>query len=277
MEQWQEISRISKRKTHILPRTWDMDKYSQAPTLKPYTKVTIFDQDGPGVITHLHVSDYCDDDDQALVIRVWYDLETSPSIEMPLMDLWEDIEPAAGYYQTIFISHVRESHNFRLPLPFRLHIRIEVENPTSSNFTGYVELQMDGVDQIPADCGYLRTAYLNGQFFFPHEELTLCDLHGAGSIAAHWLQLEADHPACANGQGTCEANHEIYLDGQLRGESLGVEDFFTAIPGALQAWNRTVTPLSSAATGCLEVGRGRCCCASARATGSHSGSPAGSC
>lgn len=38
---WQEISTITDVKTHMVPATWTLDKYPDAPTLKPYAKVTI--------------------------------------------------------------------------------------------------------------------------------------------------------------------------------------------------------------------------------------------
>jgi len=57
------------------------------------------------------------------------------------------------------------------------------------------------------------TVYQQGTFKFPHEEVVLCDIQTPGTIVAHSLQLEGDHPSCAGGQGICEANHEIYRDG----------------------------------------------------------------
>ena len=225
---WQEISTIKDVKTHMVPATWTLDKYPNAPTLKPHTKVTILDQDGPGVVTLFHVSDYGYGDDSKLILRIWYDYEGKPSIEMPLMDFLGDIESATKPYYTIYFSHVRKSHNFRLPMPFRKHIKVEVENPTASNLLGYMDIQWDQVEAIPENSGYLKVAYRNGQFQFPHEELLLCDIKSPGAIVAHWLQLEGDHKSCANGQGICEANHEIYIDGDTKPtyESQGAEDFY---------------------------------------------------
>jgi len=227
-ERWQEISAVKNRKTHVAPATWPLDKYPDAPTLKPHSKITLLDQDGPGVITLFHVSDYERGDDSKLILRVWYDNEEHPAIEMPLMDFLGDIQSATKPYSTIYFSHVRKSHNFRLPMPFRKHVRIEVENPTESDLLGYIELQWDEVKKIPEDSGYLRVAYQSGTFQFPHEELVLCDIKVPGTIVAHWLQLEGDHKSCANGEGICEGNHEIYLDGDTKPtcESLGAEDFY---------------------------------------------------
>ncbi len=212
----------------MLPATWTLDKYPNAPTFTPNSKVTILDTDGPGVVTLFHVSDYAFGDDSKLILRIWYDNEKIPSIEMPLMDFIADIESATKPYSTIYFSHVRQSHNFRLPIPFRNHIKVEVENPTASNFLGYMDIQWDRVKRIPKTSGYLRVSYKNGSFQFPHEDLILCDINAPGTIVAHWLQLEGDHKSCANGQGICEGNHEIYLDDDTEPsyESQGAEDFY---------------------------------------------------
>jgi len=225
---WQRIVAIPDAKTHLVPRTWTLDKYPDAPTLTPHSKVTLLDQDGPGVVTNLHVSRYHGGDASQLLLCVWYDRLNRVAIEMPLMDFLGDIQAAAQPYHTIYFSQVRASHNFRLPMPFQKHIRIEVENPTDRYLMGYTEVQWDEVKTLPKDCGYLRVDYRQGTFKFPHEELVLCDIQSPGAIVAHSLQLEGDHPSCANGQGICEGNHEIYLDGDQEPtyESLGCEDFY---------------------------------------------------
>lgn len=225
---WAEITAVREESTRMIPSTWTLDKYPEAETLQPHATVTLLDQDGPGVVTQLHSSDYTMGDAGRLILRVWYDHEEKPSIEMPYMDFLGDIEAAVPPYSILHFSRVRKSHNFRLPLPFREHIKIEVENPTEDHLFGYTDVQWNQVDAIPERSGYLKTVFRSGSFKFPHQELTLCDIKGSGAIVAHWLQLEGDHPACARGQGTCEGNHEVYLDGETEPvyESLGIEDFY---------------------------------------------------
>jgi len=226
-ERWQQISAVRDRKTHLVPATWTLDKYPEAPILKPRSKITLLDQAGPGVVTLLHVSDYAGHS-RRMILRVWYDNEPKPAIEMPLMAFLGDIHPRAKPYHTLYFSRVRKSHNFRLPMPFRKHIRIEIENPSPTRLFGYMDLQWDEVRRIPETCGYLRAAYREGKFQFPHEDLILCDITSPGTIVAHWLELEGDHKACSGGQGICEGNHEVYLDGDTKPtcESLGAEDFY---------------------------------------------------
>ena len=210
-EPWIDITAVRNRVTRLVPATWTLDKYPDAETLKPNSTIVLFNQDGPGVITQLHSSDYGRGDSSQMILRVWYDHEADPSIDMPLMDFLGDIGASTPPYAVLHFSRVRKSHNFRLPMPFRKHIRIEVENPTPDHLFGYMDVQWDQVESIPENSGYLKVAYQNGSFQFPHEELILCDINSPGSIVAHWLQLVGDHPACANGQATCEGNHEIYL------------------------------------------------------------------
>lgn len=162
-EGWHEISAVRDRVTRMVPATWSLDKYPNAETLKPNTRVVILDQDGPGVVTLVHGSDYNLGDDSRLVLRVWYDSEKEPAIEMPLMDFLGDIQSATQPYSTLYFSHVRKSHNFRLPMPFGEHIKIEVENPTPDYLFGYMDVQWDQVDDIPRETRYLRVAYKDGE------------------------------------------------------------------------------------------------------------------
>ena len=66
-----------------------------------------------------------------LILRVFYDGRAHAAIEMPLTDFMGDIECKSRYFTTVFMSKVKESHNFRIAMPFRKHVTIEVENPSS--------------------------------------------------------------------------------------------------------------------------------------------------
>ena len=152
-KRWQEITALTDAKTHLAPATWTLDKYPDAKTLKAHSKVVLLDVKGPGVVTAFHVSDQSGCDAGKLMLRVWYDAEPQPAIEMPLMDFLGNIEAKAKPFSTIYFSRVRRSHNFRLPLPFREGIRIEVENPTDRNAFGYLETQWDEVTGDPGGIG----------------------------------------------------------------------------------------------------------------------------
>ena len=167
-------------------------------------------------------------DPDKLILRVWYDGEAKPSIEMPWMDFLGDVEAKTAHFSTVYFSHVKESHNFRLPMPFRKHIRIEVENPTDKGFGGYSDIQWEKVKSLPKDTGYLYVDYRTGTPTIPEETIEVCNLRGPGAIVAHWLQLQADRPETVNSDLICEANQELYLDGSAtpQMEYLGSEDLY---------------------------------------------------
>lgn len=234
-ERWKEIATIKSGKTHVIPSTWP-DKYPDMPMMTPGAIITIIDQDGPGVVTNIHSSAYIlkysewtPSEAESLRIRVWYDNNPTPAIEMPFMDFLADVQGKSTYFSTIYFSKVKQSHNFRLPMPFRRHIKINVENLSDKLLHGYMDVQWDKVDKIDDDCGYLMADFKTGIMDMADDaSATLWDIQSAGTVVAHWLQLEADDPCCADGQFICEANQEIYLDNDNKPsiEYLGTEDVY---------------------------------------------------
>jgi hypothetical protein len=228
-EGWRELTSVDQgTQSRLQPSHWPYDKYPDMPEITPKSKTVLLDADGPGVVTLIHVSQYKGGDQAKLILRVWYDSERTAAIEMPWMDFLGDVEAQTAPFSTVYFSHVKESHNFRLPMPFRKHIRIEVENPTDSKSTGYTDIQWERVAKLPSDIGSLRVAYSTGEAVIPDTVIEICSIKGAGSIVAHWLQLRADEPATRNSDLICEGNHGLYLDGASKPqlEYLGSEDLY---------------------------------------------------
>ena len=238
---WMEVTTVGGgTQSRLAISHWPYDKYPTTPELTPKSKSLLLDVDGPGVVTAFHVSKYVGGDPGALLLRVWYDGETTPSIEMPWMDFLGDPEAKTAYFATVYFSHVKDSHNFRLPMPFQRHLRIEVENPTDAKFGGYTDIQWEKLQALPADSGYLRVAYRTGTPTIPNDLIEVCNIHGPGAIVAHWLQLQADNPRTVSSDLICEANQEIYLDGgnEPQLEYLGTEDcygFSWGMAGGIQS------------------------------------------
>ena len=238
MSTWIDIATVQAGRSHLVPSTWPYDKYPDMPELSAGKTVTLIDQDGPGVVSGLHISNYYDKAGfwkapdpivaSALQLRVWYDGADMPAIAMPLMDFLADVEADSSYFSTAYFSKVKQSHNFRLPMPFRRHIRMEVTNPSSVDLFGYSEVQWEQVGNIPPECGTLQIDYRTGVMRIPQEPVTLWNIHTGGNVVAHWLQFESDDPRCPKGELLCEGNQEIYLDGDATPtlEHLGTEDFY---------------------------------------------------
>lgn len=226
---WQQLTAVGDGgQSRLAISHWPNDKYPQLPELTPKAKTVLLDVDGPGVVTLFHVSKYHGGDPAQLLLRVWYDGAAKPAIEMPWMDFLGDIEAKTAHFSTVYFSHVKESHNFRLPMPFRKHIRIEVENPTDQGFGGYSDIQWERVESLPEKTGCLHVDYRSGTARIPEETIDVCSIRGPGTIVAHWVQVQADRPETINSDLICEANQELYLDGNPapQMEYLGSEDLY---------------------------------------------------
>ena len=230
--EWQTITCVRNQKSHVVPALWQ-----DLPKLNAKTKIKILDVDGTGVVSVFHVCNFVAPGEgiifnlekyasENVILRVFYDNEMKPAIEMPLMDFLADIQCKSVYFSTIYFSKVKDSHNFRLPMPFRRHIIIELENPTDVNLTAYTDIQWEEVDKIPDYCGYLRTEYRTGNID-PKTPLCVFEVNKPGSIVAHWLQFESVK-SFGNGDLICEANQEIFLDNDKTPtlNYLGTEDAY---------------------------------------------------
>jgi hypothetical protein len=226
---WQELTAVGGgAQSRLAISHWPYDNHPDLPELKPKSKTLMLDVDGPGVVTLFHASKYHGGDQSQLVLRVWYDAQKTPAIEMPWLDFLGDVEASTAHFSTVYFSHVKESHNFRLPMPFRAHIRIEVENPTTNGFGGYSDIQWEKLRALPEETGYLYADYRTGTPTIPAETIEVCNITGPGAIVAHWLQLQADIPEAIKSDYICEANQELYLDGSTKPqlEYLGSEDLY---------------------------------------------------
>jgi len=159
---------------------------------------------------------------------VYYNHDAAPAIDMPLMDFFADASSRSDPFSTVYFSKVKHSHNFYMVMPFREHIRIEIENLSDNELFGYMTIQAEALDKWDETLCHLAVDWRQGGARIPEEKLTLLDIHGKGALVAHWLEFEAENSLCRNGEYLCEGNDEIYIDGEAEPshECLGTEDFY---------------------------------------------------
>src|ERR1700741_459280 len=93
--------------------------------------VTLLDEGGPGLITHVWVTIATDDPDhlKALVLRMYWDGESSPSVETPIGDFFGLGLGDYFLYQSIPLQVGSDKAlNCFFPMPFQKHARITVTN-----------------------------------------------------------------------------------------------------------------------------------------------------
>lgn len=231
-----DLTKLNRNVSQNAVSAWPYDKYPEMPRLTARSTITLLEADGPGVVTCIHATrfmprgglNFDNEPTNQLIVRVCYDNETTPSMEMSWHDFMFDLSAKSNFFSLGCVSKVHRANNFRLPMPFKKHIQITLQNPTDRDMTGYVDVQWNKLPEFPDDMGYLYAEHRRGELNIPFASVELCDIKGQGKIVGQWLLLSADDPICKNGELLCEANNEFYLDGAVKPslEYLGTEDLY---------------------------------------------------
>lgn len=132
--------------------------------LEPRQEVTLLDVDGPGTISHLWFTINSPDPNHLknIVLRLYWDGETSPSVETPIGDFFglETGDYVDWHSEYLSVGHERALNCF-FPMPFGKHARITVTNDGTQrtpNFYYSVEY-MQHHHKLPADTLYFHAQY----------------------------------------------------------------------------------------------------------------------
>ncbi|HEY6337903.1 MAG TPA: glycoside hydrolase family 172 protein [Candidatus Sulfotelmatobacter sp.] len=133
-------------------------------TIAPGETLTLLDEAGPGLITHLWVTIASDDPHhlKALVLRMYWDGETSPSVEAPIGDFFGLGLGDYFLYQSVplMVGSDKALNSF-FPMPFQKHARVTVTNDGSKKVDAfYFNLDYRGYSHpLPADQLYFHAQY----------------------------------------------------------------------------------------------------------------------
>jgi hypothetical protein len=126
--------------------------------------LTLLDNAGPGLITHLWITIASDDPHhlKALVLRMYWDGESSPSVEAPIGDFFGLGLGEYFLYQSIPLQvGADKALNSYFPMPFQKHARVTVTNEGSRKVDSfYFNLDYRKYTRpLPADRLYFHAQY----------------------------------------------------------------------------------------------------------------------
>ena len=200
-------------------------KVSPCLTLAPAATTTLAEITGPGVIQHIWITV-----DSAwwrkLVVRIYWDGEESPSVEVPLGDFfcngWG--EPANVNSEPISVNP-RGGFNSYWPMPFRRSARITVENLTDEEREGFFYQVDYALTDVAEDALYLHAQWRRSNPL-PYKEVhTLLDgVRGSGHYVGTYIAWQANNTGWWG-----EGEVKFYLDGDEEFPTIcgtGTEDYF---------------------------------------------------
>jgi len=210
-----------------LGRGW---KVSPCISIAGRQTVTLGDIQGPGAIQHIWMT-MAPSLWRRLVLRIYWDDETTPSVEVPVGDFFCNgwgvrcniaslpvaVNPAGGF-------------NCYWEMPFRRRARITIENLSSDEAYDFF-YQIDYTQtEVPSDRAYFHAQWRRSDPVKPKEVHTLLDnVHGQGQYVGTYLAWGTH-----NNDWWGEGEIKFYLDGDTDWPTIcgtGTEDYFGG------AWN----------------------------------------
>lgn len=205
-------------------------KISPSINILPNQTVTLAEIEGPGAIQHIwctvHPTQW-----RRLVLRMYWDHETDPSVEVPLGDFfcngWCEranvaslpvaVNPAGGF-------------NSYWELPFRQHARITLENLAPDMVFGFYYSIDYSLTDVPETRAYFHAQWRRNNPLPYGEVHTLLDgVQGIGHYVGTYLAVGVN-----NNGWWGEGEIKFYLDGDGQWPTIsgtGTEDYFGG------AWN----------------------------------------
>jgi len=211
---------------------------------------TLMDINGPCCIAHIWMTTNRSNDFRKIILRMYWDEESEPSVEAPLSDFFgigHNLARTENWFFTPCLAlSPFNGYNCYFPMPFKEKAKITITNDQDRDIKGSVYFQADyqEYDKLPGNVPYFHaqwrreapalrrarpytviqavgTGFLAGMSYHLRVDDSADDwCHGGGDI----IYLDAEtHPGCINGIGG-----EDYF-----GASWGIDPFVSPYAGCI--------------------------------------------
>jgi len=161
------LSSLPQAKDYVQRRASSYDRSGgngDARAIAPGETLTLLDDAGPGLISHVWVTIASDDANhlKALVLRMYWDGEATPSVEAPIGDFFGLGLGDYHLYQSLALAVGSDKAlNCFLPMPFQKHARITVTNEGAIRTDAfYFNIDYRAYAKVlPADLLYFHAQY----------------------------------------------------------------------------------------------------------------------
>lgn len=193
---------------------------------------TVAELEGPAMIHHIWITVKCviPQVHGMLVLRVWWDDEETPSIEVPLGDFF-----GVGFgKERLFKSAMLEMHpaggehhaslNTYWKMPFRKSARFEVENRSYRSITMFfIQIDYEKFNSLPEDVLYFHAQYRRENPVTKGVPYTILEAEGRGNYVGTILNYHLLGPGA-----WVEGGQSFYIDGEETPSlpGTGGEDYF---------------------------------------------------
>lgn len=191
-------------------------------------RVVLADIEGPGIIRHfwMTVPAAIPEKLRGLVLEVFYDGASEPSISVPAVDFFGLPHGRLAAYTSAMTS-VLEGRGFNsyIPMPFHDRIRVELWNSAPSRQILYYQINYTLQPELPDDLGLLHATFTRENPTTLRQDFVIADgLRGPGRFLGCNVGVRVIDPADWYGEGEVK----VYRDGDTDLPTIcgtGLEDY----------------------------------------------------
>lgn len=205
-----------------LGQGWKVSPYVRIDAKKTFTLAEI---NGSGVIQHIWLTPAPLDKTRWMILRMYWDDETEPSVEVPLGDFF-----ASGWARYAQINSLPvcvnpgSAFNSYWQMPFHKKARVTIENLDDSQITIYYQIDY-ALTEVPSDAAYFHAQFRREDPLKEAGLYTILDgVKGRGQYIGTYLAWET-HSTGWWGEGEIK----FFMDGDKEFPTIagtGTEDYF---------------------------------------------------
>lgn len=200
--------------------------------LTPGSTATLAEIDGPGIIEHIWIT-VADVTEKGrfvlrdLVLRMYWDGETNPSVESPLGDFFcSGLGEGCEINSLPIVVNPTRGFNSFFPMPFGRKAKITIENQHSAPIPNlFYQIDYCLYDDLPKETAYFHAQWRRQKFTEKAEDYVILDhVAGKGQYVGTYLAIST-----LERYWWGEGEVKFYLDGDSLYPTLcstGTEDYF---------------------------------------------------
>ncbi len=212
--------------------------------IRPGETVTLMDVDGPGIIRHIWITIPNRSPNQLrnLILRMYWDREASPSVEVPLGDFFgtahgrvacDEKGQPVNFASAWTTEPNGRAFNCFFPMPFDSHAKITVENDTGEDSKAFFfQIDYELMPRLPAHAGRFHAQFRRQNPTIEKQDYVILDnVRGPGMYVGTVIGVRALGPHWWG-----EGELKMYMDGDTTYPTIcgtGSEDYFNAGWGML--------------------------------------------
>lgn len=215
------------------------DDLGQGWKVKPFLRVnagetvTLMDVSGPGIIRHIWMVEGLS---RANIIRVYWDEETIPSIEVPAPDFFAvGHEKFARVNSQVVTVNPQNALNCFWPMPFRHHARVTFTNEAETDLQLLAFQITYALTPVPINSGYFHAQWRRANTARENPYVILDGVKGQGRYVGTFLAWTQMTSKGWFGEGEIK----FFMDGDKEFPTIcgtGTEDYFLGSYGFAQSY-----------------------------------------